>query len=189
MAYAQLSLSHGEDPAAFLVEALSAVERGLKLRPGDADLLAHEAELRLVGARFFHLLRRPIDPELRRIQAALAASLRTNPQRSDTHVVLARSLLLQAETSTGAASHAVLARGLEATGKALTIAPGAPVALLLHGQLLLAQAERARHADRASAAQPALVALTNAVRSNPLLRAEAQPAIDRARALTQSGLH
>lgn len=185
LANAQLSLTHGEDPAAFVVEALSATERGLKLRPADPDLLAHEAELRLITAHFLHLIRKNGEPELRRAQAVLAESLRANPQRSETYVVLARSLLLQAEISAGAAAQAALVRGLDAASKALSIAPGSPAALLLHGQLLLAQAERARPIERAGAAQPALAALQNALRGNPLLRSQAQPAIDRAMALTQ----
>ena len=182
---AQLSLSRGEDPAAFVSEALLAIERGLKLRPGDPDLLAHEAELRLVSARFHFLIRRGVEPELHRAQAALAAALRANPQRSETYSALARSLLLQAEASTGASANAALVRGLDATGKALTIAPGSPPALLVHGQLLLAQAGRARPSERANAVQPALAALHNAVRSNPLLRLQAQAAIERATALSQ----
>jgi len=186
LANAQLALMRGEDPAAFWSEALSAIERGLKLRPDDADLLAHEAEFRLLNARFQHTLRRSGEPELRRAQAALALAVRANSSRSETYVIQARSLLLQAEWSTGAAAANALVKGLEATGKALTIAPGLPTALLVHGQLLLAQADRYRPAERASAAQPALAALHNAIRGNPLLRAQAQAALDRAAALTRN---
>lgn len=186
---ARLALGRGEDPAPYVTEAMQAIERGLKLRANDAELLAHEAELRLLTTRHLQQQRRPFDAELRRAFSALQASLASHPQRSQSYVLLARYYLFSSETGPASAVSQALQRGLEASGRALDLSPGTAQALLLQGLLLLGQAERTRAAERASAAQPALAAIQNALRANPLLKAEAQPALDRCAVLTGQAGH
>ena len=187
MIHARLALSRSEDPATYTNEAMQAIERGLKLRANDADLLAHEAELRLLTARHLHQQHRPVEAELRRVHTALQASLNSNPQRTESYVLLARYHLFSVEVGPPSAAAHALQRGLEASGRALDLSPGTAQALLLQGALLLAQAERVRPADRVGAAQPAIAAIQNALRANPLLQAEAQPALDRGNALLGHG--
>jgi tetratricopeptide (TPR) repeat protein len=180
---AQVQLGRGQDPTAVLDEARRLLNSSQKLSPGDPDALALEAELELQLARWQQRQHRPADLYLRNARAALAASLQTNDQRAATYIAQAKLALLQLETAAPQEAAAVLADGLQDTAKALDIAPGTPAALLVQGQLLLAQAQRAPVGTRASIAEPALAALNQAFKLDPLLKREGAAALQRAQEL------
>lgn len=180
---AQALLASGQDPSRAITDGLQAVGAGLKLRLEDAELLGLEAELHLLQAQWHRRQRRLAEAALERASIALTASIKTNGQRAASYLTRARVAQLRADLAAGQAAQAALSEGLEATRTALVVSPGSAQALLLQGQLLLAEALRAPLAERTSMAQPALAALEQALKLNPMLGYEGGPARDRAREL------
>ncbi len=173
----------GQDPSPALGEGLLAIQAGHKLRTGDSELLELEAELHLLAARWQQSQRRSFDGDLRHAQAALLSALQVNDRRAATYVALARVFATKAESASAQAATGLLIQGLEAAGKALDIAPGSAAALLVQGELLLGQALRASGRERISIAEPALAALNQALKLNPLFSLQARAARERAQDL------
>lgn len=182
---AQTLLALSLDPTQVLGEGLQTVEVAKKLRASDPDLFALEGELHLLAAYWQRKQRRSAESGLRQARTALESSLQLNERRAQTYILLGRLALFQAESDAQEAAKA-LAQGLGSTAKALDIAPGSARALLVQGELLLAQALRAPVGERPSVVDPALAALTQALKLNPLLGREAISARERAQELSRA---
>lgn len=181
----------GVDPRPSLDAGLAALEQCDRIRAGDAECKAVEAQLRAEQAEWARQQSQPFRETLEQAQQLASEAVQKVQGRAELSLSLGQICLQRAEAllkskGSNVPAAPVVDEGLRGVEQALKHAPGMPRALAVQGALLVQKAEtQTDPAQRRGTVDSARESLSRAFAANPLLKRRYGAAADEAKRLSE----